>query len=164
MGHRSSTASGRGEVAVVVAHELGHVKSRHILKAIGWSALSRCRSSSCVALATRRRGGLAQPGAVPVALLVLSALALLVAPAYNEVSRRYEAEADWRALNASRDPQAAVGVFRRFTSTDLAQPDPPTWTACSSGTHPTVLERIAMARAWQERPPRSVGVGLRAGS
>ena len=29
----------RGEVDVVVAHELGHVRSRHILKALGWTAL-----------------------------------------------------------------------------------------------------------------------------
>ena len=29
----------RGEEDVVIAHELGHVRSRHILKAIGWSAL-----------------------------------------------------------------------------------------------------------------------------
>ena len=29
----------RGEEDVVIAHELGHVRSRHIIKAIGWSAL-----------------------------------------------------------------------------------------------------------------------------
>ena len=29
----------RGEENVVIAHELGHVRSRHIVKAIGWSAL-----------------------------------------------------------------------------------------------------------------------------
>ena len=29
----------RGEVDVVIAHELGHVRSRHVLKAIGWTAL-----------------------------------------------------------------------------------------------------------------------------
>ncbi len=29
----------RGEEDVVIAHELGHVSSRHIVKAIGWSAL-----------------------------------------------------------------------------------------------------------------------------
>ena len=47
----------RGEVDVVLAHELGHVRSRHILKALGWTALLVLPILWLVALVTRRRGG-----------------------------------------------------------------------------------------------------------
>ena len=104
-----------------------------------------------VAAGTRRRGGLSQPGAVPVALVLLTVVSIGIAPIYNEVSRRYEAEADWRALNATRTPGAAIGVFKEFTTADLAEPNPPTWDYLFLETHPTVMQRIAMAKAWQAR-------------
>ena len=97
----------RGEERVVIAHELGHVKSRHILKAIGWSALIVLPTLWLLALATRRRGGMGRAENVPFAVLVLTLLSLLTTPVQNAVSRRYEAEADWRALSATQRP--AVG-------------------------------------------------------
>src|SRR4051794_25081658 len=78
------------EVVTVVAHELGHVRSRHVLKGVGWGGLVSLPLLLVVALATRRRGGMRAAAAVPVALLVLSAVNLVIAPIYNEVSRRYE--------------------------------------------------------------------------
>jgi STE24 endopeptidase len=96
----------RGEVDVVIAHELGHVASRHIVKAIGWSALVALPALYLLELATRRRGGIADPANVPFALLVLFVIVLVFTPIENAVSRRDEAEADWHALNAARDPAA----------------------------------------------------------
>jgi STE24 endopeptidase len=139
------------QVVVVVAHELGHVRSRHILKSIGWMVLVLLPELFLVALLTRRRGGMAQPAAVPVALLVLSVLAVVTAPGANDVSRRYEAEADWRALNATRDPQAATGLFRRFATDDLEEPNPSTLDYLFFENHPTLLQRIGMVRAWRAR-------------
>ena len=94
---------------------------------------------------------MARPAAVPLALLTLAALNLVIALPFNEVSRRYEAEADWRALNASRDPQAAIGLFKDFSKSDLAEPNPPVWDYLLFENHPTVLQRIAMVKAWQVR-------------
>src|SRR5579862_5742174 len=51
----------RAEVDVVMAHELGHARSRHVLKDIGWYALVMFPIALGVALATRRRGGLRNP-------------------------------------------------------------------------------------------------------
>ena len=51
----------RGEENVVIAHELGHVRSRHIIKAIGWSALVVLPTLWLLSLALRRRGGLGRP-------------------------------------------------------------------------------------------------------
>lgn len=141
----------RAEVNVVIAHELGHVRSRHIVKAIGWSALVVLPTLFLVALITRRRGGLANPESLPLAFLALAVLTLLTAPIQNAVSRRYEAEADWRALNATHDPSAARGLFQQFAHTSLEQPNPPTWDYVLLENHPTLMQRIAMTRAWAAR-------------
>jgi STE24 endopeptidase len=141
----------RGEIDVVIAHELGHVRSRHIVKAIGWSALVVLPTLWIVAVATRRRGGMADPANLPLAILVLAIVGLLTLPLQNAVSRRYEAEADWRALNATRDPAAAKRLFEGFAQTSLEQPNPPLLDYLWLENHPTLMQRIVMAQRWQQR-------------
>jgi Zn-dependent protease with chaperone function len=62
-----------------------------------------------------------------------------------------EAEADWSALRATRDPAAARSLFERFVPTTLGQPDPPTWDYLLLENHPTIDQRIAMVVAWRRR-------------
>jgi STE24 endopeptidase len=144
----------RDEQDVVIAHELGHVRSGHILKAIGWTALLVLPTLWLLALATRRRGGVGDPANLPYAILVLTVLALLTTPLQNAVSRRYEAEADWRALNATRDPGADTRLFQQFGETSLEEPSPPLLDYLWLENHPTLAQRIAMARAWKARAAR----------
>ena len=92
-----------------------------------------------------------EPAAVPLALLVVAVLQLAAAPAQNLVSRRMEAEADWKALQTTRDPAAARGLFRELAATSLGDPSPPGWSQLLFGTHPTLADRVAMAEAWQAR-------------
>lgn len=141
----------RAEQDVVIAHELGHVRSRHIPKAIGWTALIVLPTLWLLALVTRRRGGVGDPANLPYAILVLTVLALLTSPLQNAVSRRYEAEADWRALNATRDPAADTHLFQQFGKTSLEEPSPPLLDYLWFENHPTLVQRIAMAQAWRER-------------
>ncbi|HUA73415.1 MAG TPA: M48 family metalloprotease [Solirubrobacteraceae bacterium] len=141
----------RREVDVVAAHELGHLAHRHPLKRVGWLALFLLPAAALVALFTRRRGGLARPEAVPVALFVFVVLQLLTGPLMNIVSRREEAEADWSALRATRDPAAARSLFHTLATTSLSNPDPPTWAYVLYQDHPTIVQRIAMVDAWQAR-------------
>jgi STE24 endopeptidase len=129
------------------------VRSRHIVKAIGWSALVVLPTLFLVALATRRRGGIANPANLPLAFLVLALLTLLTAPVQNYVSRRYEAEADWRSLNATHDPASTQRLFQQFAKTSLEDPSPPALDYLWLENHPTLLQRIAMARAWRARNP-----------
>ena len=138
----------RTEVASVIAHELGHHKHAHIEKSVAWFALLVLPAALAAAIATRRRGGLAEPAAVPVALLVVVLLSLLATPLQSAASRRYEAEADWAALEATRDPKAMESLWKRFTQEGLADPDPPGWFAFLFHSHPSGLDRVAMARAW----------------
>ena len=139
------------EIDVVVAHEFGHVAHRHIWKGLAWSLLLTFPVFFVVEWATRRRGGLERPENVPYALLVLALAGLVVTPFGNAVSRRYEAEADWSALRATRDPAAAESVFRKFTRYDLVEPNPPLWSYIWIDNHPTVVQRVAMARAYAAR-------------
>ena len=138
-------------IEFVAAHELGHVARRHILKGIAWSILFTLPLTFLLAEATRRRGGLHRAEVVPFALLVSFALSLLAMPLENVVSRRYESEADWMALQATRDPAAGREAFRSFTRIDLAQASPPLWSYVWLDTHPTVMQRLAMIRAWEAR-------------
>jgi STE24 endopeptidase len=143
-----------GEVDVVLAHELGHQASHHIAKAIGWFVLFALPAALVVMLVTRRRGGMGDPASVPLALLVVALLALAAMPAQNVVSRRMESEADWKALETTRDPTAARGLFRELAVTSLGDPSPPTWAYVAFATHPTLAQRVAMADAWAQREGR----------
>ncbi|HSS79693.1 MAG TPA: M48 family metalloprotease [Gaiellaceae bacterium] len=139
------------EIEVVAAHEFGHIAHHHIWKGLAWSLLLTVPGFWLVERATRRRGGLERPEVVPLALLVLAVIGLAITPLGNAVSRRYEAEADWSALRATHDPAAAASVFRKFARYDLIQPNPPLWSYIWIDDHPTVVQRIAMARAYAAR-------------
>jgi Zn-dependent protease with chaperone function len=139
------------EVKFVLAHELGHHSSGHLTAGIAWYALFALPGAWLIAVATRRRGGMGNPAAVPLSLLVIVVLDLLSLPVYNVISRHMEQEADWKALETTHDPAAAESLFKKFTIQSLQDPDPPTWSYLLFDTHPTVEQRIAMAEAWKAR-------------
>ena len=139
-----------GEVKVVLAHELGHHSRDHIPEGLAWYALFALPGAWLIARATRRRGGMANPAAVPLALLVIVVLDLVSLPVYNAISRHMEAEADWVALETTHDPDSAAGLFRNFTIESLNDPSPPTWSYVLFDSHPSVEQRIAMAEAWRQ--------------
>jgi Zn-dependent protease with chaperone function len=137
----------RPQVLSLAAHEFGHVQAHHVWKSIGWLLLFAVPGAWVVARVTRRRGSLAQPAAVPLALLVVTVLELATLPATNAISRRYEAEADWLSLRATSEPQAFEGLIRELSAAALAEPDPPRWAQIVLGTHPPPVKRVAMSRA-----------------
>ena len=136
------------QLEAVVAHELGHLARNHIWKSLGWYALFAFPGAYLIARAARRRGGMARPEAVPLSLLVLVVLSLVASPVENVISRHMEAEADWMSLQTTRDPVAAKQLFRRFVPTTLSEPNPGTFEYVALETHPTIMQRIAMAEAY----------------
>lgn len=133
---------------VVVAHELAHHSSDHLPKALGWFALFAVPGAWLVMRTTRARGGIGRPEAVPLALLVVAVYQLALAPAQAWVSRRMEAEADWKALQSTSSPIGARDLFVGFAETGLGDPDPPTWAYIVLESHPTLAQRVAMADAF----------------
>ena len=135
----------RPQLRALVSHELGHVEAHHVWKGVGWLFLFALPGAYVVALVTRRRGGLGEPPAVPLAILTVVLLELATLPATNAISRRYEAEADWHSLTTTRDPRAFEGLIGKLTEASLAEPDPPRAVHVLFGTHPTPMQRIEMA-------------------
>lgn len=136
------------EQKVVLAHELAHHSSDHLPEGLGWFAVFAVPGAWILMRATRGRGGMGRPEAIPLALVVVAVVQLVAAPAQNVISRRQEAEADWVALELTRDPDALAGVMVDLSQTSLGDPDPPGWTQAFLGTHPALADRVAMARAW----------------
>ena len=147
----------REELVAVAAHELAHVGRHHLWKGLAWFALLAVPGVLLVARIADRRGGAGEPAAVPLGLFVALAFSLVTLPVQNALSRRYEAEADWLALEATRAPAAARSLDRRLVVTNLGDPDPPGWVTFWFGTHPPALARIAMAEAWAGRATSRVG-------
>lgn len=145
----------RREIRFVLAHEIGHLARNHLVKGIAWYALFAIPGAFLIAVGTRRRGGMEQPAAVPLALLILVVLELAASPVQNVISRHIEREADWMALQTTRDPDGGRALFRHFGTTALQQPDPPTWAYLLFDTHPTIVQRIALIEAWRARERRT---------
>jgi STE24 endopeptidase len=137
------------EVRFVVAHELGHLARLHIWKGVAWGVLFGLPIFGLVACVTGLRGGLRRPETVPLALFTLALASLAITPLANAVSRRYEAEADWMAVQATRDPGAGRALFENFVRTDLQNPDPPGWVRIFLEDHPSALERVEQVEAWR---------------
>ena len=141
------------EQKVVLAHELAHHSQRHLPEGLAWFALFAIPGAWILMRTTRGRGGMGVPQAVPLALLVVAIFQLATAPLANHVSRRLEAEADWKALQVTEDPAALEGLMLGFSKTGLGDPDPPAWVQLMAGTHPALADRVAMARAFAARTP-----------
>lgn len=143
------------QVRMVVAHEVAHVARRHVPWGTALGALAVVPVCLIAfAVVTRLTGE--GPGDAVVVVRRLSQVAAVVAvlgvvatPLSNAVSRAMEREADDTALSVTRDPAAAEGLFRGFVTGSLAVPEPPAWVNVWFGTHPTLGERIATARAWR---------------
>ncbi len=144
----------RPEVDSVVAHELGHVAHSDIPRGIAFAALITPLGLLLVrelSGAMARRSG-AEPGlpaAVPALFLAIALTGFLANIPGNQFSRKVEASADAFALRITDDPRALIGLQRRLAERNLSDPDPPAVTRLLFGSHPTTLERIGSALAWE---------------
>ena len=125
-----------GEIRFVLAHELGHVKHEHLYKGLGWAVLFAFPITFLLAELTRRRGGMGDPGVLAYGFLVLAVLGALVTPVGNVISRRVEAEADWQALETTKDPASGRGLFQEF-SRDEPRPAEPAYLGVRLLRHPS---------------------------
>jgi Zn-dependent protease with chaperone function len=139
------------EQKVVLAHELAHHSQEHLPKGLGWFALFAIPGAWILMRTTRSRGGMGNPVAVPLALFVVAALQLATLPLANRLSSRMEAEADWKALQVTRDPTGLEDLMVEFGKTSLGDPAPPRLAQLVFGNHPSLADRIGMARAFELR-------------
>ena len=146
-------ASPPAEVALVVAHELGHADEDDVRNGTVLGALGAAAAVVALALLLswppllRRCGATgAGDGRVVALLLLLVAVGTqLAGPGANLVSRRVEARADVHALDLTGDPATFIAVQRRLALTNLADLEPNRLAYALFATHPSTTERIALA-------------------
>lgn len=136
----------------VVAHELAHARHNDVLTgtALGASAaLVGVGLLGFVLGAAERRGRpkVGEVGWVPMILALAALATVLTTPLQNGISRQLETRADVDALAATDDPRAFAALQRRLALRSLSDPTPPEWSHWWFGSHPTVLQRIALARS-----------------
>jgi STE24 endopeptidase len=142
------------EVRLVVAHELGHVKNRDLLRGMLWVAVVAPAGMYVVKLLTERwaaRGNAVPgaPGSLPAFALALALVAFAGTVVSNQLSRRVEARADTFALELAGEPRQFIDMERRLAVSNLADPDPPQALVWLFGTHPPAIERIGAAVAYE---------------
>jgi STE24 endopeptidase len=133
------------QVELVVAHELGHRRARHVAQGTLLEMLGAVGTVVVLWAAVADPGDLRQ---APLVLLVASALELVGLPVAAAVSRRWEREADRFSLDLTRDPEAFETAHRELATANLSDLDPPRPVYALLFTHPTAPERIAAGRAW----------------
>jgi STE24 endopeptidase len=147
----------QAQILSIVAHELGHARHDDVLTGSVLAAFGTTLGIGLLALAVsvvrRGPGGLRDPSVVPLVLALVAIGTLLSSPVDNALSRRIETRADVDSLLTTRDPAAFVRMQRELALHSLSD-QPPAWSQLWFGSHPTTLERIAIA----EQLGRRMGV------
>lgn len=135
------------QVLSVVAHELAHAQNDDVLVGTTLGAAGTLFAIGLLAVLMGPRARRAE--AVPLVLALIAVGSLLASPVESIISRRIETRADVEALEATRDRVAFENVQVRLAERSLADPTPPWWAHTWFDSHPTVLERVALAHGPQ---------------
>jgi STE24 endopeptidase len=151
----------RRELRLVVAHELGHRRKRHVVQGtilgmtgaavyvvLAWALLESGSVRS--AIGTQGAG---DPRVIPFLLLLGSVLGLVTSPLGSALSRHWEREADAFSLELTGDRKAFVSTHRRLALSNLSDLDPPRLAYLAWFSHPTPPERIASANGSRSTSP-----------
>jgi STE24 endopeptidase len=145
------------EVAVIVAHELGHHAHRDL-----WRTLALDASVLAVAVfAADRVLGVAAPAlglagprdlaALPFITLVAGSVWLVLTPLRHAQSRLQERRADQFALELTDGADAFTSAIRRLGDRHLVDDRPSLLTRWLFHRHPTLEQRLALSSAYRER-------------
>jgi len=135
-----------GQLKLVVAHELGHRRERHVVKLT--LGLMAAVGMSVVFLWAILGGRAASPRNLPLVLLVLSALRIALLPLVAWFSRRFERVADRFSLELTHDLSAYERIHLVLARKNLGDLEPPKLAYLLLFSHPTTPERLAYGRAW----------------
>lgn len=142
------------QVRLVVAHELGHVKHRDVERGMLWVAIIAPGAMLVVMLLTRRWSARAgthpgTAGSVPAFALALSLVAFSASMVSNQLSRSVEADADAYSLELTAEARQFIAMEQRLARVNLTDPDPPGLYRFLFATHPSVVERVGAALAFE---------------
>jgi Zn-dependent protease with chaperone function len=144
------------EIRLVVAHELGHRRFRHV--AI-WTVVTMLGTAAFVVglwallqwdrlLGALGADGPGDPRVIPFVLLAGALAELAVQPFALALSRRWERDADRFSLDLTRNADAYEQTHRNLALSNLGDLDPPRAAYFFFFSHPTAPERLAAGREW----------------
>jgi STE24 endopeptidase len=147
----------RDELRVVVAHELGHVRHRDTTRGLVFLALVAPAAMRAVARLTRGLSHARRPGpeVVPALALAVRIVGAPLAVIASQLSRRVEARTDAFSLRVTERPEAFISFQRGIALRNLADPDPPRWLRILAGTHPSTVQRIGIAAAYEQEQTKT---------
>lgn len=148
------------EVLFVTAHEMGHYVLGHVWKGLALGVLATAAGAWLLQRLCRefllrwhdrlRIDDLADVASLPLVLLIAGLMGAAALPAFNAVSRRFEAEADRFALELTVpddvSPAAAASTFERLGRLALADPSPSPPVKVLLWSHPSLDERVEAVR------------------
>ncbi len=160
------------EVGLVLAHELGHRRAHHLVKAmllgmfgiagfvlLLWALLRWPELRTQIGAP----GGARDPRVVAFVLLLAATLELVGMPFGAALSRRWEREADRFSLDLTNDLAVFEATHRSLATSNLSDLDPPRPIYLAFFSHPTAVERIEAARRLvtdSRRAPPRAGRGM----
>jgi len=138
----------RREVAVVVAHELAHVRGRDVGRGVAFTAVVAAPAALAAGQLTELLSGSPpRPSRLPALALAAGIVGAPLGLIANRLSRMLERRADAVSLELTRDPEAFISFERKVALQNLADLDPPAWLTRLLSTHPSTLQRIGLARS-----------------
>jgi STE24 endopeptidase len=145
-----------GEIKLVVAHELGHRRYRHVAR---WTVISMASVAAFVALlwalfqwdALLEAIGASGPGdprVIPFVLFLGAALEDVFQPLALALSRRWERDCDRFSLELTGDAETYERTHRLLAVENLGDLAPPRAAYLFFASHPTARERLDAGRRW----------------
>jgi Zn-dependent protease with chaperone function len=141
-------AADEGELKLVLAHELGHRRARHVAKiTLGGMAGAALWVVVLWAVLGSR---VASPRELPLVLLLTSGLRLGALAPGAALMRRWERVADRFSLELTRDLPSFERTHLQLARENLGDLAPPRLVYLLLFSHPTAPERLAFGRAWAQ--------------
>ena len=138
------------EVLSILAHEIGHLKRRHIPKQLALAAAATLVAFAAAGVLVAWPGlyagfGFARPEpfvGLFLAGLLLQSLAVFASPAAAAVSRRFEREADRFALLLTGTSEGLCRALKKMAKDNLTNLFPHPLYVALHYSHPPILERL----------------------
>jgi STE24 endopeptidase len=145
------------QVEAVVAHELGHAKDGDVVTATVLGALGGAAAVCALYLLGSWTGllrlarveSIGEPRAVALLLAIVTVAGLVAGPLQAVISRHVEARADRHALRLTNDPTDFETMQAQLGTLNLSDVDPNPVEQWLFASHPSTVQRMAYARAWQ---------------
>ncbi|MFZ9394944.1 MAG: M48 family metallopeptidase [Erythrobacter sp.] len=145
------------EILAVLGHEMGHYRLNHapkrvigMLLIVGLALFLASRIAPWLIARHGQRWGvrdLADPASLPVLGIVLSVFLMLATPAFNNLTRYQENEADAFGLDAAREPDGFARAAMRLS--EYRKIEPGALEEFLFYTHPSGENRVRRSMQWK---------------